>query len=206
MEQKVIFKKYVKSDQLWEHSLHKAVGIYLLIFLLLFFGGMFFLRMLFLPDFIIHLYRLCLLVAWVAFVVWRNSRCSLTKSTVFIQREKTLYMVQVGYIGQAQTVGKPPQTAVLGWENSHNPVQENEKITREGHQGAALFVQGLDEYLTSGNLPEYIHQISAMPNPRIEKETKRNVWISYSNDGGRTTKKIRNVYDFSSIPKNRWGL
>lgn len=200
MEQKVILKKYVKSDQLWEKSPHLAFVFYFVMFLILFFGGM----VLDIPGILTGLYMVCLVAAVVALVMWRNQQCNLTKSTAFIQRGHILYLVKMGYHVDYQTVVNPLDAAVFGWEDCHNiavanQVQAREKNIREARQKATLYVQGLDAYLASGKLPENIIQICTMVDPVIEKETKRNVWISYEYDGARYTMKVRNVYDFSSI-------
>lgn len=204
MEQKVILKKYVKSDQLWENAPHLAFTFYFVILLILFFGGMVSLTLLDVPGVLVDLYLVCLVAATVALVMWRNKQCNLTKSTAFIKRDHILYMVKMGYIVNYQTVVNLPEAAVFGWEDSHNlaianQVQAKENIIREARQKATLYVQGLDAYLATGNLPENVIQICTMINPVIEKETKRTVWISYEYGGVRYTTKIRNVYDFTSL-------
>lgn len=204
MEQKVILKKYIKSDQLWEKAPHLACMIDCIILMILFFGGMVSLTLLDVPDVLVWLYLICLVAAAVAFIVWTNKQRNLTKSTAFIKRDNILYMVKMGYIVDYQTVVNPLDAALFGWEDCHNmaianQVQANEKMIREARQKATLYVEGLDYYLASGNLPENITEIRTMADPSIEKETKRNIWISYEYDGARYTVKIRNVYDFSGI-------
>lgn len=204
MEQTVILKKYIKQDQSWEIRPHLTAAGYLMVYLMLFFGGMVALAVLMVPGILMALYLIGVTIAAVTIMVKRNLESNGTRYMTFIKRGPVLYRIQMAYIPDCRSVEDPIDASAFGWGNgpaftAATQLPAEEATIRETCQKATLYVRDLDAYLATGTLPRYVLQISVMNNPVIEKETESAVWISYEGDSGRSTKKIRNVYDFSCL-------
>lgn len=213
MDQTIIMKQPVKSDEKWENGPHMMAARYLIVFLLLFFPGQTLLSgvaLLFFSDFmpvisvVRWIYQLLLVVGLIWIVVKKNKECNLTKSTAFIKRGSTLYMIEMGYyttkdmyLEEGEEVTPMPDREPSLREAAY--IQDLETRTREARKKPELFVQALDTYLDTRRLLSYIGCITTMERARIEKETDRYVWIGYEEKGQSKSKKIRKVYDFSCL-------
>ncbi len=213
MDENIIMKQPVKSDEKWENGPHMMAMRYLIVFLLLFFFGqdligysgiLFFRDYMTVISVVEWIYQLLLVVGLIWLVLKKNKECNLTKSTAFIKRGSTLYMIEMGYyttkdmyLKDGEEVSPMPDREPSLREAAH--IQDLEARTREARKNPELFVKALDTYLGTGRLLSYIGCITTMEHARIEKETDRYVWIGYEEKGQSKGKKIRKVYDFSCL-------
>lgn len=188
-----------KNDGLWEKNPHLAFGISMILGLILFFSVMFFLDA---PSWIINLLLVLIFAGTVAISVYLNQTKNQTKSIGFILDEKTLYMVKLGYINEISssvinTPGQPiAQTVLLNHNlNVAKETQASEHELRKRRKYEESYISVV-EYMKSGNtkLPKGVLEFCPMRNPKIEKETKNKIWISYDAPNMRIMRTFRNVY------------
>ena len=60
---------------------------------------------------------------------------------------------------------------------------------------ADTYVYVLNEILKSGEWPKGVLDFKRLVDPKVEKETKNFIWISYQSGDKRTKRIFRNAYD-----------
>ncbi len=191
-----------KNDGIWEKNPHIAFGISMILGLIIFFGVLFGGTFLDIPFWIIGLILFFIFASMVAIPVYLNAIKNQTKNIGFILDETTLYMVKLGYMNEINgsvinTPGHPiAQTMLL----KHNldvatETQEAEREIRERRNNEESYISAV-EYKKAGNtgLPRGVIEFWTMKNPKIEKETKNKIWISYDANKNREMRTFRNVY------------
>lgn len=140
----------------------------------------------------------------VAIPVYFNAIKNQTKNVGFILDETILYMVKLGYMNDfsgsiINTPGQPIVQATLLKNNLDVAIktQKAEKEIRERRKNEEPYISAV-EYKKAGNtgLPKGVIEFWTMKNPKIEKETKNKIWISYDSNGNREMRIFRNVYGY----------
>lgn len=156
-------------------------------------------------------------------VVRRNYYSNLSKSIAFVKRDNMLYVIQLGYLDTPSSAiindpsGNIAQIAALkdNFEVAKG-VQDAEKEVRERRVKEEIYTLALDEILKEiqkkpkkyyrkkerGETKFYgslhvkgVIGFLILEEPRIERETKGYLWISYKDRHGERTKiKFRNAY------------
>lgn len=214
VQYRVYLKEYKRWDQMWENKPHLTFGLYTIITLILFFGGMFGLIFANCPTVILILYLVGICAVCVILAVYRNEMCNMSKSTAFVEKNGDLFSIKLGYISaneiNYQAMGNAMNIAVFGFETAHDiniaeQVQRAEKEVRERRKYAEVYVQILEKYLETGKLPDGTVEIIHLVNPKIEKRNNWLLRISYQKGDARATKIYRNAYtlDFSEKENGR---
>ena len=195
---------YLKTTNggIWEKNPYIAFTISMVLGLIIFFGIMFGGIFLDIPFWIIYLILFFIFASMVAIPVYLNATKNQTKNIGFILDKTTLYMVKLGYMNEINgsvinTHGHSiVQTSLL----RHNldvatETQEAEREIRERRNYEATYISAV-EYKKAGNtgLPNGVIEFWTMNNPKIEKETKNKIWISYDGNKNREMRAFRNVY------------
>ena len=200
---RVYLKEYKKGDQLWENKPHLAFGLYLIIMLILFFGGMFGLIFANCPTVILVLYLVGICAVCIILGIYRNEMCNMSKSTAFVEMNGDIFSIKLGYISaneiNYQTLGSAKNVAVFGYKTAHDidvavQVQRAEKEVRERRKHAEVYVQILQKYLVTGRLPDGAIEILHLVNPKIESKNNWLLKISYQRGDIRAIKRYRNAY------------
>ena len=193
MEQdvKVYTKKYIEEDQLWEENPHIAFLLYLAVYLILFFGGMFGLIFCGIHGFLLALYLIALTAGLVFVVIHENNMKNISKSIAFIKKNGELYLIKLGYMVDYQVYAKTDEERRAAVASQ---VQKGEIMVRNLRKKPEYFASALDIIHKTGQLPECVVEYLKMGNPKLEKETKNFIWISYDYMGERKIKKYRNAY------------
>lgn len=202
MQVEVYLKKDIKSDHLWENKPHLAFGIYLIVLMFLFFGGMFALIFANCPGWIMTVYLIGICVACVVLAIFRNEMCNISKSIAFLKSEQNIYMIKLGYLEDInyQVIGNSIDIVLGGVKMAHDiavaeQVQSAEKEVRERRKMAETYAYALCEILQNGKLPVGVQEFRKLVDPKVEKESKNFIWISFQTESGRKKKVFRNAYD-----------
>lgn len=192
----VYLKQYKKMDQMWENRPHLTYGIYMIITLILFFGGMFGLIFANCPGFLLTIYLIGICVICIVLAIYRNEMCNMSKSTAFIERNNTLYSIKLGYMNK---INYQVFDNTDGFVDSHNSaiaeqVQREEKIVRMLRKQEKTFIDALEYYLEYNEKPQNVLEIIHLKNPKIEKKNNWSITISYDYKGNRKKKTYRNAY------------
>lgn len=196
-------KKDIKIDRLWESKPHLAFALYFGITMILFFGGMIGFVFLGCPGWLLTFYLIGVCAGCVAVVVFHNEMCNMSKSIAFLKRDQEFYMIKLGYMNQIdyQTPINPLEIAVFGWKTSRDwavaeQVMREEKGIRKRRENPKNYVRVLNQVLEGkGGVLQGVIDFIVLKNPKVVKETKAFIWISYDSQAGRKTKMFRNAYD-----------
>ena len=195
-----------KNDGLWENSPTISFAIYLLIYLILFFGSMFLFIFNNVPGIILTIWLILLTVGLVGMSVYLNETRNLSKSTGFVKRDGMLYLIKLGYDSEVNNnmiytpSGSIAQTVTL----EHNvkvagQVQQAEKEVRDRRENPQAYIDILDYKLNISKQKNYLPKgcidFIILDEPKVEKQNKNFIWISYKKGKERNIKKIRNAYD-----------
>ena len=204
LNNKVFLK--TKNDGLWENSPIIAFAIYILIYLILFFGSMFLFIFNDIPGVILATWLILLTVGLVGMSVYLNETRNMSKSTGFVKREGILYLIKLGYDSEVNgnMVYTPSGSIAQAVTLEHNikvagQVQQVEKEVRDRRENPQAYIDILDYKLNVSKqknyLPKGCIEFIILDDPIIEKENKNFIWVSYKKGKERNIKKIRNAYD-----------
>ena len=193
MEQdvKVYTKKYIEKDQLWEENPHIAFMLYLAVYLILFFVGMFGLIFCGIHGFLLAFYLIGLTAGLVFVVIHKNNTKNISKSIAFIKKDGVLYLIKLGYLIDYQVYAKTDEEHRVSVASQ---VQKGEIMVKNLREKPEYFASALDIIHETGQYPDCVLEYLKMNNPKIEKETKNFIWISYDDMEERKVKKYRNAY------------
>lgn len=218
MADKVYLKRNIASDKPFEKNPNAVFGVILAIAAIAIVASLFLSTTLPIP--LIAIVDVALLAGIIYWIVKKNEKSNLSASDAFIKRDGKLYHIRLGYtldnevpISATNTILGGPKFALdaaRAQENIHKTatVQEMRK-----HEEAFSLL--LDEILSSplrpleGNpgvmvptLPKYVTTFGEMIDPKLEKQDKDWIWISYSTpytNGQRHTEKFRNAFDLEML-------
>ena len=204
LNDKVFLK--TKNDGLWENSPIIAVAIYMLIYLILFFGSMFLFTFNDIPGVILAIWLILLTVGLVGISVYLNETRNMSKSTGFVKREGILYLIKLGYDSEVNNnmVYTPSGSIAQAVTLEHNikaagQVQQAEKEVRDRRENPQAYIDILDYKLNISKqknyLPKGCIEFIVLDEPKVEKQNKNFIWVSYKKGKERNIKKIRNAYD-----------
>ena len=204
LNDKVFLK--TKNDGLWENSPIIAVVIYMLIYLILFFGSMFLFTFNDIPGVILAIWLILLTVGLVGISVYLNETRNMSKSTGFVKREGILYLIKLGYDSEVNNnmVYTPSGSIAQAVTLEHNikaagQVQQAEKEVRDRRENPQAYIDILDYKLNISKqknyLPKGCIEFIVLDEPKVEKQNKNFIWVSYKKGKERNIKKIRNAYD-----------
>lgn len=194
MEQdvKVYTKKYIEEDQLWEENPHIAFMLYLAVYLILFFGGMFGLIFCGIHGFLLALYLIGLTAGLVFVVIHENNMKNISKSIAFIKKNGVLYLLKLGYMVDYQVYAKTDEERRASVASQ---VQKGEIMVKNLREKPEYFASALDIIHKTGQLPECVVEYCKMDNPEIVRKNKKYIWIAYDAMGERKVRHFRNAYD-----------
>ena len=195
---------YLKTTNggIWEKNPHIAFAISMVLGIIIFFGIMIGGVFWDIPFWIIGLILFFIFVSMVAIPVYLNATKNQTKNIGFVLDKTTLYMVKLGYMNEinGSVINTPGHPIVQASLLRHNldvatETQEAERELRERRNLEAPYISAV-EYKKAGNtgLPNGVIELWTMDNPKIEKETKNKIWISYDGNKNREMRAFRNVY------------
>lgn len=157
MEDKIYMK--TKDDGIWEKNATLGFGLYLIVYLIIFFGSIFGFTFLNIPGFILAIWLVFISVFLIVKSVIANQSRNMSKSTAFIERDGKLYAVQLLYtrknLGTETTrniIYMPSGTIFQAATLSNNikvakDVQTHEREVRERRNNCISFSIGLDDIL-----------------------------------------------------------
>ena len=200
-----IFLK-TKNDGLWENNPTIAFVIYMLIYLILFFCSMFLFVFNDVPGVILAIWLILLTVGLISMSVYLNETRNISKSTGFIKREGILYLIKLGYDSEVNSnmvhtpSGSIAQAVTLEYNmNVAGQVQQEEKEIRDRRENPQAYIDVLDYKLNISKqknyLPKGCIEFIILDDPKIEKQNKNFIWVSYKKGKERNIKRIRNAYD-----------
>ena len=204
LNDKVFLK--TKNDGLWEENPTIAFAIYLFMYLIVFFGSIFLFIFNNIPGVILAIWLILLTVGLIGTAIYLNETRNMSKSIGFIKREGILYLIKLGYASNLNntmiytSVSSVAQIATLG----HNlkvaeQVQQSEKEVRIRRINPQAYIDIVDYKLNVSKqknyLPKGCVEFTRLIEPKIEKQNKNFIWISYKKDKERNIKKIRNAYE-----------
>lgn len=203
-DDKVFLK--TKNDGIWENNPTIAFAIYTLIYLILFFGSIFIFAFNDIPGVILAIWLILLTVGLVGMSVYLNETRNMSKSTGFVKRDGILYLIKLGYASEVNSnmvytpSGSIAQMATL----EHNvkvagQVQQAEKEVRDRRKNPQAYIDILDYKLNISKqknyLPKGCIEFIVLDEPKVEKQSKNFIWVSYKKGKERNIKKIRNAYN-----------
>lgn len=177
MEDKIYMK--TKDDGIWEQNATLGFGLYLVVYLIIFFGSIFGFTFLNIPGFILAIWLVFISVFLIVKSVVVNQSRNMSKSTAFIERDGKLYAVQLLYtrksLGTETTrniVYMPSGTIFQAATLNNNikvakDVQAHEKEVRERRNNCVSFSIGLDDILQY--LSENPNDYKVLPNNKRTK-------------------------------------
>ena len=194
MEQdvKVYTKKYIEEDQLWEENPHIAFMLYLAVYLILFFGGMFGLIFCGIHGFLLALYLIGLTAGLVFVVIHENNMKNISKSIAFIKKNGELYLIKLGYMIDYQVYAKADEERRAAVASQ---VQKGEIMVKNLREKPEYFASALDIIHKTGQLPECVVEYCKMDNAKIVHQNKRYIYISYDCMGETKVRHFRNAYN-----------
>ena len=191
-----------KYDGIWEDNPTIAFAIYLFVYLILFFCSIF-LYAFFnvyknLPGIILAIWLILLSVGMLVMSLYLNETRNMSKSTGFVKRDGMLYLIKLGYV-LGLDIDTPPGSRDRAIIYEAAQVQQAEQEVRDRRVKPQAYIDVLDCKLNSskkkGYLPKGCIGFILLDKPKIEKQNKNFIWISYKKGKERKIKKIRNAYD-----------
>lgn len=157
MEDKIYIK--TKYDGIWEKNVTLGFALYLIVYLIIFFGSIFGFCFLNIPGFILAIWLVFISIFLIVKSVIINQSRNLSKSTAFIERDGKLYVIQLLYTRKSLETetnrnivympsGTKAQAATLynNFKAAMN-VQAHEKEVSERRNNCISFSIGLDDIL-----------------------------------------------------------
>lgn len=95
MEDKIYAK--TKDDGIWEKNPHLGFGLYMIVYLVVFFGSIFGFAFLSIPGFVLTIWLITISIYLIAKSILVNLSKNMSKSTAFIERDGNLYAIQLLY-------------------------------------------------------------------------------------------------------------
>lgn len=203
MEDKIFLK--TKYDGLWEKNPHLAFGVYLVIYLILFFSSIFLFIFNDVPGFLLAIWLILLTVGVIVLSLYLNEVRNMSKSTGFVKKNGILYLIKLGYAQgiEGNVIYAPSGSGVQAATLDNNietamQVQIAEQEVRNRIINPQTYINVVNEKLSKGDekyLPKGTIEFITLSNSAIEKENKNFIWISYDKNVGRKIKKVRNAYE-----------
>ncbi len=177
MEDKIYVK--TKDDGIWEKNATLGFGLYLVIYIIIFFGSIFSLFFLNIPIFILTIWLIFITIFLIIKSFNANQSKNLSKSTAFIERNGKLYAIQLLYTKKDlgtetnrniiyMPSGTLLQAATLGNNiKVAKNVQAHEKEVRERRNNCKSFSIGLDDILQY--LEKHPNDYKVLPNSKRTK-------------------------------------
>ena len=203
MPDKVYLKKEIKKDKIFENHPNLVFGLIMIAGVWLLFPLIFTLWVL--PTWVVLLlWGVCIAVL-IWWIIKKNESANLTKSSAFIVRDGVLYYIRLGYV-LGEKPADPIDVAVMRPLDATMVARADENMQKtayiqEARENPKTFSKCLDAIQAQNTsfpkLPPYVIKFCELDNPKLEKETDKYIWISYSNaltDGKRVEQKFRNVY------------
>ena len=195
-----------KNDGLWEDSPTVAFAIYMLLYLIIFFGSTFLFSFNDIPGVILAIWLILLTVGLIGMSVYLNETRNVSKSTGFVKRDGQLYLIKLGYDSELDDnmIYTPSGSIAQAVTLEHNvnvarQVQQAEEEVMERRKNPQAYIDILDYKLNISKqknyLPKGCIEFIVLDEPKVEKQDQNFIWVSYKKGKERNVKKIRNAYD-----------
>ena len=157
MEDKIFMK--TRNDGIWEKNATLGFALYLILYVLVFFGSIFGFISIGIPTFVLVIWLIFISIFLIVKSVLTNQSKNMSKSTAFIEREGKLYAIQLLYTKKdlgtetnRKIIYMPSGTILQGSTLYNNinvgiDVQAHEKEVRDRRTIPASFSIGLDDIL-----------------------------------------------------------
>lgn len=177
MEDKIYMKE--REDGIWEKNATLGFGIYIIIYLIVFFGSIFGFAFLGIPSFILYIWLIFITIYVVVKAVLVNQSRNMSKSTAFIERDGVLYAIQLLYTRKelgtetSRNMIYMPSGTILQAATLKNDfdvakdVQSHEKEVRNRRNNPLSFGVALDDILN--HLEKHPKHYSVLPNNKRSK-------------------------------------
>ena len=218
MNDKVYLKQEIKSDKLMENHPNLVFGLALIPVCLLILVSTWAYAVLNIPGMLMAGVDIVIVAIVIIWIIKKNEKSNLSKSDGFIVRDRKLYYIRLGYTLDHDVPVDALNVAIAGSLEAAQMARAEENMAKTAYvQEARKHEETFSAYLTQilngpkkrlddGNiaptLPKYVISFCEMRKPKLEKQTKDWVWISYENaytKGQRVTAKYRNAFNLSML-------
>lgn len=181
MEDKIYVKKEESSvkDGVWEINPALGFGLYIMLYLIIFFGSIFLFVFIGIPTFLLAMWLIFISIYLIVKTVLVNQSRNMSASTAFIERDGILYAIQLLYTKKElgtetsrNMIYMPTGTILQAATLKNNfdvakDVQAHEKEVRERRKNIVSFSIALDDILKY--LDEKPKAYSVLPNSKRSK-------------------------------------
>jgi hypothetical protein len=218
MNDKVYLKQEIKSDKFMEMHPNLVFGLALIPVCLVVLASFWVSAYLNVSGILTGIFDIAIVVILIIWIIKKNEKSNLSKSDGFIIRDGKLYYIRLGYTLDHDVPVDALDVVLAGPLEAAQIARAEENMKKTAFvQEARKYQETFSAYLTQildgpkiclddGNigpiLPKYVITFCEMQKPKLEKQTKDWIWISYENEytkGQRVTTKYRNAFDLSML-------